>query len=51
MSKYIIVLPVGVLDSATRAKQITRELYNITVPLAVQADYQDRKSTRLNSSH
>ena len=27
MSKYIIVLPVGVLDSATRAKQITRELY------------------------
>lgn len=40
MSKYIIVLPVGVLDSATRAKQITRELYNITVPLAVQADYQ-----------
>jgi hypothetical protein len=40
MSNYIIVLPVGVLDSATRAKQITRELYNITVPLAVQADYQ-----------
>ena len=37
---YIIVLPVGVLTSETRAKQITRELYNITVPLAVQADYQ-----------
>ena len=37
---YIIVLPVGVLTSDTRAKQITRELYNITVPLAVQADYQ-----------
>ena len=40
MSSYIIVLPVGVLTSETRAKQITRELYNITVPLAVQADYQ-----------
>jgi len=37
---YIIVLPVGVLTSETRAKQITRELYNITVPLAVQAEYQ-----------
>jgi hypothetical protein len=37
---YIIVLPVGVLTSEIRAKQITRELYNITVPLAVQADYQ-----------
>ena len=49
MSKYIIVLPVGVLDSATRAKQITRELYNITVPLAVQADYQKRRAMRVAS--
>ena len=37
---YIIVLPVGVLTSETRAKQITRELYNITVPVVIQADYQ-----------
>ena len=37
---YIIVLPVGVLSSEVRAKAITRELYNITVPLAVQQDYQ-----------
>ena len=41
MSKYIIVLPAGVLTSKTRAEAITRELYNITVPLAVQADYQN----------
>jgi hypothetical protein len=40
MSSYIIVLPAGVLNSETRAKAITRELYNITVPVAVQADYQ-----------
>ena len=37
---YIIVLPVGVLSSEVRAKAITRELYNITVPLVVQQDYQ-----------
>ena len=40
MSKYIIVLPAGVLTSKTRAEAITRELYNITVPLAIQQDYQ-----------
>ena len=40
MSKYIIVLPVGVLTSKTRAEAITRELYNITVPLAIQQEYQ-----------
>ena len=40
MSKYIIVLPAGVLTSKTRAEAITRELYNITVPLAIQAEYQ-----------
>ena len=40
MSKYIIVLPAGVLTSKTRAEAITRELYNITVPLAVQQNYQ-----------
>ena len=32
---YIIVLPEGFLTSEVRAKSITRELYNITVPLAV----------------
>ena len=40
MSKYIIVLPAGVLTSKPRAEAITRELYNITVPLAIQQDYQ-----------
>ena len=40
MSKYIIVLPAGVLTSKTRAEAITRELYNITVPLAIQQEYQ-----------
>lgn len=40
MNGYIIVLPVGLLSSEARAKAITRELYNITVPVAVQANYQ-----------
>ena len=40
MNGYIIVLPAGLLSSEARAKAITRELYNITVPVAVQADYQ-----------
>jgi hypothetical protein len=38
--QYIIVLPEGTLTSEKRAKSITRELYNITTPLAVQHDYQ-----------
>lgn len=37
---YIIVLPEGFLTSEVRAKSITRELYNITVPVAVQEEYQ-----------
>ena len=37
---YIIVLPEGFLTSEVRAQSITRELYNITVPLAVQQEYQ-----------
>ena len=40
MSGYIIVLPEGTLTSEKRAKSITRELYNITTPLAVQEPYQ-----------
>ena len=40
MSQYIIVLPEGTLTSEKRAKSITRELYNITSPLAVQEPYQ-----------
>ena len=40
MSQYIIVLPEGFLTSETRAKSITRELYNITVPVAIQEEYQ-----------
>ena len=38
--QYIIVLPEGTLTSEKRAKSITRELYNITSPLAVQEPYQ-----------
>ena len=38
--QYIIVLPEGTLTSEKRAKSITRELYNITTPLAVQQPYQ-----------
>lgn len=37
---YIIVLPEGFLTSEVRAQSITRELYNITVPVAVQEEYQ-----------
>ena len=40
MNGYIIVLPEGFLTSELRAKSITRELYNITVPVALQEDYQ-----------
>ena len=40
MNGYIIVLPQGTLTSEKRAKSITRELYNITTPLAVQEPYQ-----------
>ena len=40
MNGYIIVLPEGTLTSEQRAKSITRELYNITAPLAIQAPYQ-----------
>ena len=38
--QYIIVLPEGTLTSEKRAKSITRELYNITTPLAIQEPYQ-----------
>ena len=38
--QYIIVLPEGTLTSEKRAKSITRELYNITCPLAIQEPYQ-----------
>ncbi len=37
---YIIVLPEGFLTSEVRTKSITRELYNITVPVAIQEEYQ-----------
>ena len=37
---YIIVLPEGVLSSQERAQAITRELYCITTPRAVQEPYQ-----------
>lgn len=40
MNGYIIVLPEGTLTSEHRAKAITRELYNITCPLAIQEPYQ-----------
>ena len=38
--QYIIVLPEATLTSEKRAKSITRELYNITTPLAIQEPYQ-----------
>jgi hypothetical protein len=34
--QYIIVLPEGALNSPQRAAAISRELYNITRPLAIQ---------------
>lgn len=37
---YIIVLPEGVLTSQERAQAITRELYCITTPRAIQEPYQ-----------
>ena len=40
MAQYIIVLAEGTLTSEKRAKSITRELYNITTPLAIQEPYQ-----------
>ena len=40
MNGYIIVLPALTLSSEQRAKSITRELYNITMPLAIQQPYQ-----------
>lgn len=44
MSQYIIVLTEGTLTSENRAKSITRELYNITRPLAIQND-NEKQST------
>ena len=40
MDGYIIVLPESVLSSAERAKRISRELYCVTSPLAIQEPYQ-----------
>jgi len=39
MHGYIIILPLPHLTSEQRAYGISRELYNITVPLAIQEDY------------
>ena len=40
MHGYIIILPLPHLTSEQRAYGISRELYNITVPLTIQEDYQ-----------
>jgi len=40
MHGYIIVLPIDTLTSAQRAEAITRELYCITTPRAIQEPYQ-----------
>jgi hypothetical protein len=40
MASYIIVRPEGILSSPQRAQFITRELYCITTPVAVQQPYQ-----------
>jgi hypothetical protein len=37
---YVIILPLPHLTSEARAYAISRELYNVTVPLLVQEDYQ-----------
>ena len=39
MHGYIIILPLPHLTSEQRAYNISRELYNITVPLAIQEEY------------
>jgi len=38
MSQYIIVLPTATQTSERRAYQITRELYNISRPVLIQAE-------------
>ena len=38
MNGYIIVLPTPTQTSEARAKQITRELYNISRPVLIQAE-------------
>ena len=38
MKGYIIVLPTATQTSEARAKQITRELYNISRPVLIQAE-------------
>jgi hypothetical protein len=40
MNGYIIVLPTDTQTSEARAKQITRELYNISRPVLIQADWE-----------
>ena len=40
MHGYIIILPLPHMTSEQRAYSISRELYNITVPLTIQEDYQ-----------
>jgi len=39
MHGYIIIVPLPHLTSEARAYNISRELYNITVPLAIQEEY------------
>lgn len=39
MDGYIIILPLPHMTSEARAYGISRELYNITVPLVIQEDY------------
>ena len=38
--EYLIILPTEELTSKERANLITRELYNVTAPVAKQFDYQ-----------
>ena len=38
MAQYIIVLPTATQTSERRAYQITRELYNISRPVLIQAE-------------
>lgn len=40
MAHYVLILPEGFLSSESRARQISRELYNLTRPLQLQEPYE-----------
>jgi len=40
MAHYVLILPEGFLSSESRARQISRELYNLTRPLQLQEPFE-----------